>query len=257
MENQNKINLIKQMIEAAESNINQARELLAQIEGKDDDINESGGIESGGISEIRKPTFFSIPRIGKIIEGFFNGESMISSEGKEYLVPVNYASKSKLVEGDILKLTIASDGSFIYKQIGPVSRKRLVGRLVQDTSGQYFVLAKGRSYKVLLASVTYFKAKSGDEVTILVPQKKEAQWAAIENLVSALNKSDYDFSADSMEQQDRATKEEELNKKDAENFENNEDPAKLIKDEWTPDLDEIKKEASDIFSEESKKEQDL
>ncbi|MEJ0073033.1 MAG: hypothetical protein WDN27_03050 [Candidatus Saccharibacteria bacterium] len=44
-------------------------------------------------------------------------------------MPANYASKSKLVQGDILKLTIADDGAFLYKQIGPIARKQVVGAL--------------------------------------------------------------------------------------------------------------------------------
>ena len=50
---------------------------------------------------------------------------MLSPDGKNYPIPANYASKSKLVEGDLMKLTIAEDGSFIYKQIGPVPRSKL------------------------------------------------------------------------------------------------------------------------------------
>lgn len=32
----------------------------------------------------------------------------------------------KVIEGDILKLTIADDGSFIYKQIGPIERVQMM-----------------------------------------------------------------------------------------------------------------------------------
>ena len=60
---------------------------------------------------------------GIIVEGVFNGQIMIGPDGKQYSVPANYASKSKLVEGDILKLTIDKDGSFIFKQI---SRLKLI-----------------------------------------------------------------------------------------------------------------------------------
>jgi len=63
---------------------------------------------------------------GKIIEGVFDGQNMVGSDGRQYIVPPNYASKSKLVEGDILKLTIQPNGSFIYKQIGPIERQRTV-----------------------------------------------------------------------------------------------------------------------------------
>jgi bifunctional DNA-binding transcriptional regulator/antitoxin component of YhaV-PrlF toxin-antitoxin module len=93
---------------------------------------------------------------------------------------VSHASKSKLVEGDILKLTIADDGSFIYKQIGPVARRQIIGTLLQH-DGAYYVEANGREYRVLLASVTYFKARVGDQVSIVIPEdNREAVWAAVE-----------------------------------------------------------------------------
>jgi hypothetical protein len=100
-----------------------------------------------------------------------------------YPVPANYASKSKLVQGDILKLTIADDGSFIYKQIGPVERRKLIGTLsLKD--GQYFVEAGGVDYRVLFASVTYFKANPGDQVTIVIPEDTKAEWAAVEAVIA-------------------------------------------------------------------------
>ncbi|MFA6492999.1 MAG: hypothetical protein WCV58_02610 [Patescibacteria group bacterium] len=118
-----------------------------------------------------------------IVEGVFDGEEMIDSEGKKYPVPANYASKSKLVPGDKLKLIIADDGTFIFKQIGPVDRKRLVGILTQ--SGEdWTVTADSKKYRVLQATVTYFKACAGDEVTILVPRTGETNWAAIENCLN-------------------------------------------------------------------------
>ena len=118
----------------------------------------------------------------QIIEGMFDGEKMIGPDKKEYSVPANYASKSKLIPGDILKLSIGEDGSFIYKQIGPVERKRIVGTLTYD-DGQYRVIGEGKSYKVLLASVTYFRAEIGDKITLVVPELEESEWAAIENVL--------------------------------------------------------------------------
>ena len=108
---------------------------------------------------------------------------MIGPDGKQYPVPANYASKSKLIEGDVLKLTIAEDGSFIYKQIGPIERKKMLGILVQDERGDYRVVAEGKTYKVLLASLTYFKAEPGDEVTIVVPETGDSAWAAVEHVI--------------------------------------------------------------------------
>ncbi|HET6924699.1 MAG TPA: hypothetical protein VFH39_02635, partial [Candidatus Saccharimonadales bacterium] len=90
------------------------------------------------------------------------------------------ASKSKLVQGDILKLTISQDGSFLYKQIGPVPRKQVVGTLKLE-NGHYLVEVGQKQYRVLLASVTYFKAKPGDQVSVNVPEDdSNADWAALE-----------------------------------------------------------------------------
>ena len=126
---------------------------------------------------------------GLIVEGVFNGQIMIGPDGKQYSVPANYASKSKLVEGDILKLTISSDGSFIFKQISPVERTRLVGHLIKDKStNEFVVLAGDKIYKVLLASVTYFKGEEGDEAVILVSKDSDSAWAAVENIIKTNNK---------------------------------------------------------------------
>lgn len=123
---------------------------------------------------------------GMIIEGVFNGQMMIGPDGKQYTIPANYASKSKLVEGDILKLSIDRSGNFVYKQISPVNRKRLVGHLVRDnTSGEFVALVGDKVYKILLASITYFKGEEGDEVVVLVPQDADSTWAAVENIIKA------------------------------------------------------------------------
>lgn len=155
---------LKQLIQEAETNLAAAKELLISVVG-DDEVIAHGTTEA---------------MTGKIIEGVFDGQNMIGPDGKIYTVAANYASKSKLVEGDILKLTITDDGTFLYKQIGPVPRRQIIGTLVNH-DGTYFVETGGREYRVLLASVTYFKAKTGDQISIIVPEgQPEAQWAAIE-----------------------------------------------------------------------------
>lgn len=119
----------------------------------------------------------------RVIEGVFDGENMIGPDGKQYSVPANYASKSKLVEGDILKLTITANGTFVYKQIGPIERARVVGLLERSAAGEYIASADGKKWRLLTASVTYYKGESGDEVVILVPKNGESKWAAVENVV--------------------------------------------------------------------------
>lgn len=155
---------LKSLLSEAETNLAAARELLTSLVGEDPLVAATQREEVAG----------------KIIEGVFDGQSMLGPDGKSYPVPANYASKSKLVQGDILKLTIADDGSFIYKQIGPVPRKQVIGTLIQRDGG-YFVDVSGKEYKVLLASVTYFKAQVGDQVSVMLPEDEtEVEWAALE-----------------------------------------------------------------------------
>ncbi len=156
---------LKSLITEAETNLAAAKELLVSVLGDEETIDTAKVAQEAA---------------GKIIEGVFDGQSMIGPDGKNYPVPANYASKSKLVEGDILKLTISDDGKFIYKQIGPVERKQVIGTLIND-EGVYFVEVAGRQYRILLASVTYFRLSIGDQVTIILPaDNDDATWAAVE-----------------------------------------------------------------------------
>ena len=176
MDNITNIALIAQMIESAEKNIQSARQLLREMMGGKSEISAEF---------MKKAQVLSVSEGGKVIEGVFDGQNMVGPDGKQYPVPANYASKSKLMEGDVLKLTIAEDGSFIYKQIGPVERRKILGALVQDEKGEYKVVAEGKPYKVLLASLTYFKSEPGDQVTIVLPKDKDANWGAVENVIKA------------------------------------------------------------------------
>lgn len=155
---------LKALLSEAETNLAAARELLTSLVGDDPVVAASQREEVAG----------------KVIEGVFDGQNMLGPDGKTYPVPANYASKSKLVQGDILKLTIADDGGFIYKQIGPVPRKQVIGTLIQKDGG-YFVDVAGKEYKVLLASVTYFKGQVGDQVSVVLPEDEtDVEWAALE-----------------------------------------------------------------------------
>lgn len=157
---------LRSLIQEAETSLAAAKELLISIVGEDGNVvTPRNSQEDVG---------------GKIIEGVFDGQIMIGPDGKSYPVPANYASKSKLVEGDILKLTIADDGGFIYKQIGPVARRQIIGTLAQH-DGAYYVEANGKEYRVLLASITFFKINVGDQVTIIIPEDNpDTSWAAVE-----------------------------------------------------------------------------
>lgn len=125
----------------------------------------------------------SVPEGSRVIEGVFDGQHMIGADGKQYLVPPNYASKSKLVEGDMMKLSITPQGAFIYKQIGPIGRKRLMGTLTIDEASLWHATDGVHSWRLLTAAVTYFKGKAGDEVIIFIPSDAPSKWAAVENII--------------------------------------------------------------------------
>ncbi len=159
------IKRLRALIAEAETALAATKELLISLVGDDSELTDK---------VIDKA-------LGKVIEGVFDGQNMVGSDSKTYPVPANYASKSKLVQGDILKLTIADDGAFMYKQIGPIPRRQVVG-VLQQKDGHYFVDVDDNQYRVLLASVTYFKAKPGDQVSVNVPEDTsvDAEWAALE-----------------------------------------------------------------------------
>ncbi len=174
-----KLFLIKKLLVNIKDNNDRIMELLADFITSDEEVAIS-------IGQMADEKFTAVPEDetgARIIEGVFDGENMIGPDGKQYSVPANYASKSKLVEGDILKLTITANGTFVYKQIGPIERARIVGVLNHTATGEFFAIAEGRKWRLLTASVTYYKGDSGDEVVILVPKTGESKWAAVENIV--------------------------------------------------------------------------
>ena len=234
------IESLRRTISSAEKTIQSAKAMLLQLEGKK---------KAGRYKKITETDE------GEVVFGTFDGQIMIGDDGKQYPVPANYASKSKLVEGDMLKLTI-SDGSFLYKQVGPVDRKNLIGIAGQDEGGNYFVICEGVPYKILLASITYFKIEPGDEVVITIPANKDSIWAAVENVLQKNDQiSDYrqtspakekspaiEEESDKMEDIEgdilELEKEKEIEPKNEEESEEKD----LMIDEWMNDIEEIKKE---------------
>lgn len=223
---QNKVALLQQMIENAERNIVAARQIIRELNAEGKTVPKEMGVS-------------------QVVEGTFDGEKMMSMDGKRYPVPANYASKSKLVEGDILKLTITEDGSFVYKKISAVDTRKVIGVVMRDSNDKYYINAEGRKYNVLLASLTYFKAEEGDEVILVVPKERVSTWAAVESIIKEGQ------SADSFSREDENGEFFSDNLSDDSNGDFNrgghlkaEEDIKnaAIEDEWTPSVDEIKAE---------------
>lgn len=234
---QNKLALLQQMIDNAERNIVAAKQIMKELN-----------------SDTRKAPRES--EASQIVEGTFDGEKMVSMEGKVYPVPANYASKSKLVEGDILKLTITEDGSFVYKKISSVDTRKIIGTVMKDGKDKYYVNAEGRKYSVLLASLTYFKAKEGDEVILVLPKEKVSTWAAVESIISDEDRQEMLAQEEEYDDQqipgqgnmfapaeEGALVAEAVHTENPVAFEENRKNA-AIEEEWTPDMEEIKKEGT-------------
>ncbi len=168
-----KLKKIQKLLDAAEADLHTARSLMRDIL----ELEDKSSLDAKG-----KAKELNVLEEGKVVEGVFNGQNILGADNKEYPVPANYASKSKLVEGDTLKLTIGDDGSFMYKQIAPIERRKIIGSLKQS-DGIYLVNAEGKDYKVLQASITYYKGEPGDQVTIILPKDHDSIWAAVENVI--------------------------------------------------------------------------
>lgn len=168
--------LMRRRLEEAERNLQLIRQILQEGES---------GEGSPRTPEAALSPAAALPGEDRVLHGEFDGEHMKGEDGQLYPVPANYASKSKLVEGDRLKLTIESDGAFVYKQVRPIDRRRVRGIFVLDDDGHYVVRASEKDYRVLLASVTFYHIEPGDDVTVLLPVEKEAHWGAVEHVLKA------------------------------------------------------------------------
>lgn len=171
--------LLKKMIKEASNMLREASKLLNN-EGQTTIIDTESFSSTTNIEDEE-------PLQGTLLEGVFDGEKMVGDDGKRYFVPPNYASKSKLVEGDMMKLTITKRGAFVYKQIGPIERDRLKGELVfNNSTKEWGVRVNNTLYRILTASVTFHKGNPGDEVAILVPKDSPSKWAAVEHILQSI-----------------------------------------------------------------------
>lgn len=173
MKNKNQIQAIQDFIITAEKSLKNAKKLLNDlIKDNELDLNKTVNLDTSGLHSYASDD-------SKIVEGVFTGDEMLWADGNKYPVPVNYASKSKLVQWDKLKLTIAENGRMMYKQIAPIERETKVGLLTED-KGKYQVIIDGNTYDLLTAAVTHFGGKIWDNVTVIIPKGKDATFAAID-----------------------------------------------------------------------------
>jgi len=152
--------LIVQALNAAETNIRLAKQLL-----------------SGVRAEPPKTSPKELPGI----VGTFDGENMLTKEGKKFAVNPNYASKSVLVYGDTLK-RIEEGGREMFKQIERVKRQKVEGVLAKK-DGKWVAVTPDGSYRVSPVAVEFYGGQEGGEVVVVLPlESKNVPYAALESI---------------------------------------------------------------------------
>ena len=129
--------------------------------------------------EERKAHYQNIPGT----EGVFDGQYLVAEDGRKTEVPPNYAAKSKLVYGDILKVFMDS-GKQIFKQIDRVERQVIEGVLTKK-EGKWYLLSDVGSYKVSDASAEFSKAKINDRAFALIPaENTKVPFACLDRIIT-------------------------------------------------------------------------
>jgi len=176
MDNKKAILAIKDFIITSEKSLKSAKKLLTDLAKENNiDLSTEINLDTKWLHNYSDSN-------SKIIEWVFTWEEMLGSDWNRYPIPANYASKSKIVQWDKLKLTIDWNGKMTYKQIGPIERETRIW-LLTENKWKFQVVCDWDVYNLLTAAVTHFKAEIWDTLSILLPKWKQASFAAIDSIV--------------------------------------------------------------------------
>lgn len=158
------IQFINQALSQAAANLAQAKQLMHELEDS--------------LSSVL-PSSRDLPGI----IGKFDGTYLVTDDGKKFQVPENYASKSKLVFGDTLKMIEDVNGGMAtFKQIERVPRATLTGVLVKK-DGKYVAVTSDGSHLLIPAAVSFHHGVEGDEVKVIVPEdSRNCAFAALDEI---------------------------------------------------------------------------
>jgi hypothetical protein len=179
--NSKKIATVLNMIEIAENNLKTAKSLLSQL---------AGGVPYESNTNQNNVNFSTDEADAlEVVEGYFDGESMIGDNGKVYLVPPNYASKTQLIVGDRMKWILTSNRE-IYKLIAPANRERATGVFVIEDDKYLVIMEKyPNPVQILKASATYamknLGLQIGDMVALTIPKDTTPTWGAFNSVVKS------------------------------------------------------------------------
>lgn len=154
------LNKLKKLVDAAERALDSAKDVMEAI--------------------MERKDYKSMPGV----EGKYDGKYIIASDGSKHEVPSNYAAKSRLVYGDILKI-IEEDGKKVFKQIEKVARKNLEG-VVTKKEGKWHVLTEAGSHLLLDRAIEFNQVKLKDLIDVVLPESNlSAPFAAFNKVVKS------------------------------------------------------------------------
>lgn len=177
------IKILALSVEKIENDLKKVKNTLQTLSSLKDNMGSLDSIISS--HKVDRP---KIEKEGNIIEGEFDGYFMVGDDLKKYPVPVNYSSKSKLIPGDKLKVTIKDNGELIYKLITPAERKHIRAVLTKDekdTNKFLAISSDKQTYNLNTAAVSFFKWLPGDEVYITINKEGIGSYAALEAIIKA------------------------------------------------------------------------
>jgi hypothetical protein len=126
------------------------------------------------------------------INGLYNGEYMLTTEGTKYDVPKNYAAKSLLVNGDELKM-MEQDGKFAFKIVNKVPRKKIEG-LLSKKDGKFVILSDSGTFNLLKTAVEFRNIKQGEWVLAFIPETgSHNNFAALDKVIKKEVKKEVKF----------------------------------------------------------------
>ncbi len=102
------------------------------------------------------------------IEGSFDGTHLVTPTGEKIEVPQNYAAKTRILYGDIVKM-YEENGEKKFKVTTKQPRKKVVA-LTTKKEGKWYVLTGLGAYKISDGTADFNKLEVNQEVNVLVPE---------------------------------------------------------------------------------------
>ncbi len=122
--------------------------------------------------------------VNEEIEGTFDGQFLVSSSGQKMEVPASYASKSRILFGDVVR-AYKEGGEQKFTVTTKQPRKKLKA-LTAKKEGKWYVVTGLGSYKIADSTAEFNNLQLNQEVNVLVPENNTmVPFAAFDEVYAA------------------------------------------------------------------------